>query len=261
MAIVSYIPFTIAALYALILEWLINNPGTIESAKWIYWAAAGFIVLFNLPTAWLTAGRGIAKDWYNFILLPATATLSTLGLLTITASSEQGFTTQLLIIGLTMLIYFYWRAVFFYFHNPSRYTSFSLENMSFYANFVSVFLAGAAVLGIKLFLGFSLWLALAAIALWLLPVVYQIFWVSKYPKTKWYFALALWLGLVETFAALVSLPHDHRMLGFVWATIYYLGVTVINDHLRGYFDGFKVKAYLTVTLVSWVLLFVTAIWL
>jgi len=36
---------------------------------------------------------------------------------------------------------------------------------------------------------------------------------------------------------------------------------LINDYLKKELDRFKIKAYLIITAISWLLLFLTAIWL
>ena len=258
-------PFFSAVTYLVMLQWVFVNPQLLANPLFtpplsIYVNSTSIIlVIITVLTSLLITKRGKLAPWYNFALFPLAIILTVLPYLVIASNSSL---MQLVALGSTVLIYLYWRFVFFYLYTPGRYTAFSLENISFYGNFFVIFFLGAGLLGLNLLLALNTFLVLAIVAVILALVIYQSFWVSKYPfKQSWPIYVGAWLVLMETFFALTLLPNDYQLLAFIWSTIYYLVVTVVNDYFNHQLNSFKVKAYLIIAGVSWLLLFATAQWI
>jgi len=237
MKIVNFLPFSLAIIYLIILELILNASQTQYSFLFnsglsylgVFGVLLIFLVILNTITAFLMTPKDQYSTAINFAILPITASWSVLMYVVIL---NNLWLLQISAVLLVMLIYFYWRFVFFYFYNHKRYTSFSLDNLSFYVNFLIIFLTGAAALGLRLLLALNIWMPLVLVAMVSAVVVYQQGWVSKYGKDKWFLLLGGWLVLVQVFIAILFLPHNHQLLGFVWATVYYLVITLINDYLK-----------------------------
>jgi len=260
------LPFASAVTYLIIIQWVFSNPRILNNPLLtpplsIYINGTSIaLVIITLLTSLLITKRGQLASWYNFSLFPLAIIFSVVPYLVI--SDSQSLLQLVVAWGSAILIYLYWRYVFFYLYTPSRYTAFSLENISFYGNFFVIFLLGAGVLGLKLFLGLGGLMVTGLVAVILALVIYQSFWVSKYSfKESWPVYVGSWLVLLETFFALTLLPNDYQLLAFVWSTIYYLVVTIVSDYLGHQLNSFKMKAYLIIAGVSWLLLFATAQWI
>lgn len=217
------------------------------------------LVIFALAAAMIICAKAKEKKWWNAAVLPLTANLIALGYLTILSSQLM---VGLLVALLVVLNYVYWRFVYFYYNAPGRYTSFSLENLSFYVNFLSVFFLGALAFGLRSFLQFNFWLILLGVAIILGLILYQGMWVAKidWRKHGWY-AVVYLLILLEFFGVLSLLPFNHNLLGCLWASSYYLLLVLFNDLISRRFSRRRLRLYLSLVVVGWVVLLLTASWL
>lgn len=248
----SFLPFVSAVVWISLIQWTFQVPT-------LTYRLAVILILFNLLASYIITGKGKLGSWFNFSLLPIGIVISMTPYLVI---SNVPWMMQLVAWGAMILLYLYWRFVYFYLYIPGRYTAFSLENISFYGNFLVIFALGSAALGLKLLLALNGFMVTGLVGLVLAMIIYQSFWVSKYSfKDSWALCLGSWLVLLESFFALTLLPNDYQLLAFIWSTIYYLVVTVISDFFNKQLNSFKIKAYLILTGVSWLLLFATAVWI
>jgi len=246
----NFVPVLAAILAGVFYWWFSYRP-----------AAAPLILLtvlvFNLLAAWANSRASRQKLWWNFALLPILAESIVLGYLTIVSTP---LLVKILAAGLVLLVYVYWRFVYFYLNNPARYTSFSLENLSFYVNFLLVFLLGALIFGLRAFLNYNLLLLLAVAALVLFLLIYQSVWMAKTAPQGGYLLVNL-LVLVELLWAFSFLPLNHNLLGFLWAGVYYLTAVLFSDKLNGKLSLKRLRAYGALLAVSWLILFLSARWL
>ena len=247
----NFLPFVLAVLFLAGGEVYVTVPTLLP-------ALVMACPLINLAAAWWLAGQAKDEYWYNFFLLPTVSAWSIWALVTI--SNQPWLIHGLLITGF-VLFYLYWRYVFFFFYNQSRYLSFSLENLSFYINLLTIFCLGSAAFGLRFFLSLHWWQFMPAVLVLLLVIVYQNFWAAK---LEWQRAGHTWLVvsllLGEMFFGLTLLPHDHNLLGLMWAVAYYVIITLSNDWLTQQFKPFKAKVCLGISLAAWVLLLATAGW-
>ncbi|MDD4412073.1 MAG: hypothetical protein PHR00_00235 [Patescibacteria group bacterium] len=252
-SIANFIPFTITVSIGLALEALVKFPAT------LLWLVLGFALIANFLAALIICKKNDGREWYNFAIMPAILAVSVTTYVTII---DKPWLLQTIISILLIATYLYWRFVFFYFNQQSRYTSFSLESLSYYANTVIVFLAGSSALGLKSLLSLRVWQVFLPIAIILLVVVYQSLWVSKFSlKKELPFLFIAWLVLLELFFVLILLPNDYNMLGAILASSYYFVIMIVSDILNKEFNKFKLKSYSAVILIGWITLFATAVWL
>lgn len=252
-SIANFIPFTIAASIGLAIEALLKFPAL------LFWWVFGFVLVANFLAALIVCKKSDSHDWYNFSVVPAILAVS---IMTYITMIDKPWLLQIIISILLIITYLYWRFVFFYFNQQSRYTSFSLESLSYYANTTIVFLAGSSALGLKSLLSLRVWHIFLPIAVVLLAVVYQSLWVSKFSlKKELPFLFISWLVLLELFFVLILLPNDYNMLGAILASSYYFIIMIVSDVLNKEFNKFKLKSYSAVILIGWITLFATAVWL
>jgi len=149
-----------------------------------------------------------------------------------------------------------------YLSKSPRYTSFSLENLSFYVNFVLVFLLGSVAYGFRAFLNLNPFLLFLIVLIILSLIIYQGFWVGKFSWRKsWLYWAIAWMILLQIFAVLMFLPLDYNVLGLIWAANYYLVISLVNDRLSDKFNISKLKFYIILTAIIWLLMLWTARWI
>lgn len=252
MKIINFVPFLSAVIWLLSWWWLTQNPKSFLLIDFI-------LMMFFLFAAIGICAKAKEKKWWNAALLPIISNVIALGYLTILSSPVL---IGLIVVLLVVLNYTYWRFVYFYYNAPGRYTSFSLENLSFYVNFLSVFFLGALAFGLRSFLQYDFWLVLVGVAVISAAILYQAMWASKinWRQYGWHF-FVYWLVLLEFFGVLNLLPFNHSLLGFLWASIYYLLLVLFNDLINRRFNRRRLFLYGTLVLFSWVILLLTATWL
>ncbi|MFH0840960.1 MAG: hypothetical protein V1865_03220 [bacterium] len=246
-----FLPFVFALLSLGVIEWYIGAP------RMVYFALL-IVIIFNLATAFIL-GKKERSDWWKFALLPTLANLIVIGYSIILTNHVM---LQVLAILLTIFNYIYWRYVFYYLHRQSQYTSFSLENLSFYINFILVFLFGSLIYGLRSLLSLNILALGIAVLIILCLIVLQVFWISKlnWKENKIYIIIGV-LALMELFFMLSFLPLDHNLLGFLWATNYYVVISMISDKLKDRLTKQKIKYILVLTFVCWLILFLSARWI
>ncbi len=248
-----FIPLAFAVSSVIALVVFVSSPA-------VLWYLFGFFVVAALFGSWSFCRQ--AKNyfgWWQFALLPIMVNIVTTVYLVIVADRLVFYLFATLV---AVFNYIYWRYLYFYLNNHSRYQSFSLEFLSFYLSFILVFLAAAALFGLKSFLELSSWLTLGSLAIFLMLVIYQFAWISKYDnKESWLYLLAAWVFLVELFAVLLYLPLNYNILGFVFATGYYLLLVIINDRLKNKLAASRLKIYISVSLAVSIVALLSARWI
>jgi len=246
----KFLPLIFALGTWALVEWFIIQP------YYLLWAL-GSLALLNIVLArWLA--RQEKKQWWKFALLPLLGSGIVSAYLSLLTSSAF---VQIVTVLLVIFIFIYWRLVYLYLVKSSRYVAFSLENLSFYVNFVLIFLLGSVAYGLRLFLSASPWWLGLLIAVVTALAIYQLFWVSKRPTATWPYWFTVWLLLLQAFYIFMLLPFDYTLLGFFWASFYYIISSLLNEKLGGKLSKSKIKLYLILIGVSWLLLLITARWL
>ncbi len=252
MKVANFIPFLSVIAWLTAWWWLKQDP-----QSWL-WIDAGMLV-FCLLAGKIISAKAKEKHWWNAALLPLVTNLVVLGYIVIISNQPL---IQTLAVVLVLFNYVYWRFVFYYYNLPSRYTSFSLENLSFSVNFLTVFFLGALGYGLRAFLQYNFWLILLGVAVVLALLLYQGMWAAKvdWRKHGWYFLSHL-VVLLEFFGVLNLLPLNHNLLGFLWASIYYLLLILFNDLMGHRFNPKRLRFYLALVAAGWLVLLLTASWL
>lgn len=251
MRFANFIPFLAAVSSPLWWWWLSRVPNA-------YWMVFLAIIFFNL-LAGLIVNKEKGRKWWNFAILPMLSQLVVLGYAIIISSQ---LLISFLITALVLFIYIYWRYVYFYFHRPKSYPSFSLEQLSFYINYLLIFLLGALAFGLRSLLNYNLAILAGGVAIITTLILYQIMWVSKvdWYKFGWYLLVYL-IVLMQAFWALSFLPLNHNLLGFLWASIYYFFSVLLNDLLNHQLASKRVRVYLIMIMIGWIVLLLSARWL
>ena len=227
--------------------------------KLIY-AAVVLINLLIFFAVWrFSAVSQVDKQWWNYLILPAVSSTAVMAY-SVFLSFKPAI--QLLFILNLAFLYFYLRQVYYYLLNPSLYKVFSLENISAYAGWFSFFLLAAVVYGLQSFLNLPIfYLALVMLVATAL-VSYQIIWANKIELKKGLlYILISCLLVVELGWSISFLPFNYNIAGLCLALCFYMVSGLIKNQLLDKLDAVRVKMYLTLGLVSLVLILFTARWI
>ena len=258
MAFNRFIPLIIPLCIFLLFELLYFN------AESLYLVLV-FVLLLNLFSArQLILENVINEKWHNIVLLPAYLSFSTI-LLSIMIPIDYFF-GKLIIQGLfiivTILLYHYFRFLYFYLINPSKYKKHSLEFFSSYANFLSVYLLSSAVFGLQAFLNIPIWSLMLLILGFVILVVYEVMWINKISGPKSYFYIALVCLTIFELAWVISfLTLSYYIMGLLIAIAYYVLIGLVRFYLLNIINKKIIKTYLTLGFVSLLIVLLTAHWI
>lgn len=223
----------------------------------IYFVVILLLLSFFISWSFAKEAKHMQGLW-QFTILPIVTNLITVGYLMI---QSDKLIIYVLCAFLLVFNYIYWRYLYFYLNNPSRYQSFSLEYLSFYINFALAFFLSTSVFGLRSFLDLSLSWSLLIMSVCLLLILYQFNWICKYQKKiSLVYMLVLWAVLIEFFIVLLYLPLNHNTLGFIWSVGYYLLSVVVNDKLKDKLNSSRLRIYILVSVLCVLVTMISARW-
>jgi hypothetical protein len=199
------------------------------------------------------------KSWWNYLILPSLISSS---LIAFSVLLYSKLLIQLFYALNALLLYFYFRNIYYYLLRPQAYQSHAVENMSALINFFSYFLIAATVYGLQSFLNVSIWLLTLAILFISALAVYQVIWANsiKFNKAFIYIPLSC-LIMVELFWSISFFPVSHYIAGLSLAICYYMLIGLVRHHLLNKLNREKIKFYLGFGLASLFVILFTANWL
>jgi len=235
---------------------------TIAVSAWWYIRTTDFLLIIVAIIAlniclswWLNRPR---KDWWNFALLPTLLWSSALSY-ALVLSDSQLVAVVIIVSGLGVI--FYWRQVFLYIFRQTAYRPFSLERLSAYLAFLTIFFSVGAAYGVRTFLDISSFQLSTVIFLFIAGVIYQWAWVQKLSfENSWRYCLAFAFILVEFFYVLGFLPIHFNILGFLLASSWYTMSSLASYDLTGHLTVARARLVLSILAFSWLIVLVTARW-
>lgn len=227
--------------------------------KLIYLAAVLADLMIFFAVWQFSQASEIDKRWWNFLILPAAMSSAVMAYSVFLGNKTV---IQLLFIFNLVFLYLYLRYSYYYLLNPLAYEVFSIENISSYLNWLTLFLLASTVYGLQSFLSLPiLWLVLIMMIATAL-LVYQIIWVNKIElKSGLPYILISCLILIELFWSVSFLPFNFNISGLILAICYYVIIGLVKNFLLLKLDAAKVKTYLLLGSISLFLVLLTAKWI
>jgi len=221
------------------------------------------LILMNLAiffTTWqFSKASQVDKKWWNFFILPSV--MSSM-ILIYTLFLDNKTIIQVIFLINALLVYFYFRYVYFYLIKPVAYEVFSIENISSYGNFLTFFLLASIIYGLQSFLDISIWLLELVIAALSILILYQYFWANKIDLKKgMLYILIDCFILIELSWSISFLPLNFNILGLSLAICYYMLTGIIGSYLLDKLDSKKLRIYLSLGLISQAIILFTARWI
>jgi hypothetical protein len=215
------------------------------------------LLLFFSIRQFLIAGNS-SEAWYNYYITPALLSFS---LIAFTTMLPSGWSVQLCLLGVVVLLYFYLRLLYIYLVNFNLRERESLENFSAYGNFLAFYFLASFLYGIRSFLNFSVWPLMLIFLAATVLIIYEIFWVNKINlKASSFYILLLSLVLTELAWALTFLTLSFYILGLIITINYYILIGLTKFYLKGELDKKIIKLYLTFGFASILIVLLSARW-
>jgi len=248
----SAIPFVLFALIAALLEAVFFFPKLAAYALAISIAAAVSAAYYLIPSHF-------EQKRINFAVYPL---LVLLAFFTYILLQPDRVFIQFLIFCCSLVAYYYFRALYYYFHKPGSYRTFSLENISSYGSFIAFFLFSSSFFGYQSALDLPLWMLAPLLAAFSYFLINEVFWMNKIEfRQGMIYIIALIIVIVELAWAVSCLPTNYNVAGMCLVICYYMLVGIIKHHLAGNLEAGIIKLYVGIGGASLILVLLTARWI
>jgi len=253
MSFYRLIPWTSPILVLAVFETLIGYP---ESIFWTVPVATA-IVFFSI---WFLTGRKFKKlKFWNFLISPLLLVNS--GWIFLIFLEGKLF-KHVFLFFLVILLWIFLKVVFLYFHLRPKYQAHAIENVSGYLNLITIFLLFGGFFNLFIFLGLPFGLLVLAGLISTALLTYQVFWVSEISLISARpYILIITLITMELFLSIRFLPTSAYVNSLVIAIGYYLLTGLGRNWLLNIKEPKVIRRYLAISLISLVIVLITAKWI
>ena len=247
------IPFILPLAIFILLESIYLNT------KAIYFTLPISIILIFLAVLVLVIKSKSGEKWWNFIIFPIFLLLAFDGLSLILVSK---LAVQILYIACSILLYYYFFSIYLFFYKPGLYKSFTIENLANYGSFIIFFLLSLLIYGLESILDVPVWILILLVMGYSLLITYQVFWAHKVEvKKALIFSFINCLILVEIAWTISYLPVKYSVAAMALSICYYIAIGLSRLYLLEKLDSATIKLYLSLGLVSLLIIMLTAQWI
>jgi hypothetical protein len=230
-----------------------------------FWHKSIYVVIMICLAVFVYASITLIKEnfsdrkWWNLFILPS---YFTIGLFVFVTMLENRWLIQALFLLNVIFQYYYFKTVYSLTVKSEDYQSYSLENLSAYGNFLSVYFVSASIYGLQSYLDSPVWLLMIIMLFFLALVIYQMFWSSEISaKSSFIYLLIFCLTMIEIAWSTSFLPLSYYIMGLLFALCFYMLIGLLRFHLLGKLDKRAVKLYLIYGFSCILLVFLTSRWL
>lgn len=133
---------------------------------------------------------------------------------------------------------------------------------SIYHSLVSIFLLGSLLFGLQSSLSLSVWPLLGIVSPLIFIVIVSLASIQGWLKLQpWFFWLFMTMLVVETMIVLSLLPLNFLVLGVLATLFYYSALNFIRLYLEKRLTKKRITNYAFFTIISLIIIFLTARWL
>ncbi len=197
-------------------------------------------------------------QFWNLVGVPLTFIASGFGLFLFLEQPVERLTLGIVV---SLFVFFFAEHVFTYMYLPAAYPAYAIEHLSLVLNVLSIFFAGAAGFGTRLFLQAPLYVLAPGFFLLALFIVYGTLWVSKVEsRAAFPYAFAGALLMTELFSVVSFLPTGLYTDAAVLTLCLYLFLGVTRAHFLDKLSRTVVRRYLFTGAALVAAVFGTAQW-
>lgn len=161
-------------------------------------------------------------------------------------------------------LYFIWHLYRYLLSARQYYTAKKLDfvDFSFYHSLVNIFLLSALIFGLQSTLSLAVWpLLVSAIPIVLISIIALAIRQGWFALVSWRFWLFLGILEVEVLLVLSFLPLNYLVLGVLATLFLYSALNFSRLYFEKRLSRKKIKTYALVTIISLIIIFLTARWL
>jgi hypothetical protein len=205
-------------------------------------------------------GRVLLKN-SNFLNLAATPLFLFFGGLLFLVFLENVLLRHFVVFLFSVLIFAVLQSITLKFNFRPKYQPHSLENIVNHINSLSVFLIASGFLSLLIFLAIPLWILVFSFSVFIILITIQLLWFSESSiKAAWPYLFVITVLMIEIFWVVSFLPTSIYVGGMILTLTYYLLSGITKNFLLGIRGAKVVKRYLTVTIISLIIILSTAKW-
>lgn len=212
----------------------------------------------------LCQGSKTKEKWYNVFLLPFNITSSVMAIsMMIPITGFWGkFVIQSIIIFNVVLVYYYFRFIYYYLYNINKHQDHLIVNSASYGNFIAFYFIATAIYGLNLFLNVSIWILMLLMITMLSFIIYQVMWANQidFKKGLLYLVIII-MALVEVAWSISFLTLSFYIQGLILAVCYYILIGIVRFYLTDSLNKKLVKMYLSFGFLSILAVLLTARWI
>jgi len=251
--IARIIPVFLALMFFLGAVLIVRVP---QILVWIVVVYAVLVLALGQVAVRQTLGT---QTFWLLLISPFLLTLTGFFFLSILTSNPLKY-----LLGGVIAVIFYWflRNVVQFAYEDQRYQPYAIENISTYANIVTVFFAASTLASLVFYLRISHFILLAASLVLFTLLILQMLWVHKI-KIREHIGYLIILPIIfsQVLWATFWLPTNFFIAGMLLALSYYAATNLARHHLLGHLESFVVRRYLIIAIVGVLLTLTTAQWI
>ena len=213
-----------------------------------------FLVFFSVKNIKIRGDLDI--KWYVFLIFPILLEIS---FVTYLMMEMDHLRPHYLLLGNTVILYFYFRTLRSFFSGIDR--GVSLNNITIFGNFILVFFMASSVYGLQSFLRVPVWILMIIFVVFLALVVYSVMYINKIKyNIALFYILIVCLVMLELSWSIYFLPVSYKISGLVLAIGYYMIMGLSRHHLMDTLKPRTVKLYFSFGFISIILILLTSRW-
>lgn len=246
----AFIPKISPFLIFLILEFFVY---TFTNINYVFFAII-LLVIFSVKNIRIRDDLNI--KWYLFLIYPILLEISFLAYILM---EPDYLRPHYLIIVNSVILYFYFRTLRFYFSGIDK--GVSLNNITIFGNFVLIFFLSSSMYGLHSSLRISVWLLMAVFTVFLALLVYFVMYINKIKlNIALFYILVVCLVMLELAWSIYFLPVSYKVSGLILAIGYYMIMGLSRHHLVDTLREQTVRLYLGFGFLSIILILLTSRW-
>lgn len=222
------------------------------------------ILLISFTVFYILKKKETKYNSFLFLISPLILIFSALAASVFLNNNLLKFSFAILV---GMVLFLYMENLFSYFHIPTKYNIYSLENISGYINLVSMFFISSSFYGLKILFAIeinSFWfLCLLVIMIFLIIIILlQTFWINKISiKLNKNYIIVISIMLIQIYFIIFFLPSAFYVNSAIFVLSYYIITGLARYKLLNKLEKAVIIKYITMSFIMFLLLLVSTKWI
>ncbi len=199
------------------------------------------------------------ENLFNFFIFPLVSFASVVAF---SALLTNKFLVHSIFLLEFILIFIYFRSIYYKLLNINKYVKGHLENFSSYANFISFYFLSSAIYGYQVYLGINFSVLSLFFLLVSFLIIYQVFWINNlYSKENIFFIFLIVFCLLEMSWVISFMSLSYYISGLLLSVCYYIIIGLSRFFLLNKINKKIIRSYLVFGFLSIIIVLLTARWI